>query len=89
MPETVLSSGKSTVNETDKKSCIHGTYTIVGLRIRNLGSKAGCATSQLGLSFLKDKTRGLEEVLNLRHHPRGYLEIIREAFAIIITGGCY
>lgn len=62
MPETVLSPGEAALNKTDPKSCLHGTSTVVGPRVRKSGSKAGSAVKQMDLSFLDDKTRGLEEV---------------------------
>ena len=91
MPETILSPGNlavNKINKINKKSCPHGTYTVVGLKIRKSGSKAGSAINHMDLSFLDDKTLRLEEVNNLRHHTRGCLEMCREAFVIIITGGC-
>lgn len=58
-------------------------------RVRESGSKASSAISQMDLGFLNSKTMGLEEVFNLRYHPRGHLKISREAFVIVTTGGCY
>lgn len=63
------------VNKT-KNVCSHGTYAIVGHRVRKSGSKFGSANPQ-NLSFLTGKTMGLEEVLNLRHHLRGVSKYIR------------
>ena len=48
------------------------------LRVRKSESKTGSLINQQDLSFLNDKTMALEEVLNLRHHPKGCLEICGE-----------
>lgn len=90
MLTTVLSPGDPAANKTDKKSCPHGTYIRLGLKVRKSGSKSGAAINRQDFSFRDDKSVGLEEVPTLRYHPGGRcLEICWEAVVTIITGGCY